>query len=44
MDELAFIATNGKPCLVADHSLDNAYPFEVSQVELVGILLILTTL
>jgi|LakMenEpi03Aug12_release.lakeMendotaPanAssembly.Ray.scaffolds.fasta_scaffold3892537_1 hypothetical protein len=44
MDELAFIATNGKPCLIADHPLDNAYPFEVSQVELVGILLILTTL
>lgn len=44
MDELAFFGTNGKPCLVTDHPLDNAYPFEVSQVESVGILLILMTL
>ena len=33
IDELAFFGTNGKPCLVTDDPLDDAYPPEVSQVD-----------
>ena len=31
--DLAFFGTNGKPCLVTDDPLDDAYPPEVSQVD-----------
>jgi hypothetical protein len=33
MDELAFLGTNGKPCLAMDDLLDNVYSPEISQVD-----------
>jgi hypothetical protein len=33
MDEVAFLGTNGKPCLAMNDPLNNLYPPEVSQVD-----------